>query len=249
VRQTQEEKIMPETQKAVNVRWTEGQIEFAPCLHFGQSGKTRGNKQKGKRLHPDSGEITMAVSRSILTFLAIIGGSGCCSLVSGVVQDKPKLKLSAAEQKLVDLTNQERKKEKLPPLQRHAILFATSRAHAANMAKQGKMAHVLDGKDVYQRLDKAGYNWRIAGENLGQTRYATPEEVMAGWMKSPGHRKNILNRKFKHIGIGIVQDGKERIYYAVVFGDENAAHRVGTFDSRRFQHGGVADQAAFYLEG
>jgi uncharacterized protein YkwD len=86
------------------------------------------------------------------------------------------------------------------------------------MAKQGKMAHVLDGKDVYQRLDKAGYKWRNAGENLGQTKNATLEEVMAGWMKSPGHRKNILSKKFVEIGIGMVEDGKERTYYAVVFG-------------------------------
>jgi uncharacterized protein YkwD len=143
------------------------------------------------------------------------------TLGSGLAADgKPsaKDKLSADEQKLLELTNQERKKEKLPLLRPNPVLFTTARAHAANMARQKKMLHVLDGKNVYERLDKAGYDWALAGENLGRTKDASLEDLMQGWMKSKGHRKNILKDRYTEVGIGIASDGQERVYYAMVFG-------------------------------
>jgi uncharacterized protein YkwD len=135
-------------------------------------------------------------------------------------KDRPKLALSAAEQKLVDLTNQERKKKDLPPLQANALLFAVARAHSANMARKGEMKHVLDGKDVTNRLDDAGYDWGSARENIARSRNSTLAEVMKGWMDSKGHRANILDAKVKEIGIGIVKDTKGRVFYTQVFGTE-----------------------------
>jgi uncharacterized protein YkwD len=184
----------------------------------------RKKNQSGEAAHPPRKSWRSQMTYSIWTppLLVLLAALPGCLLLAGEVEDKPKLKLSSAEQQLLDLTNQERKKEKLPLLQPNAVLFATARGHAANMAKQGKMVHMLDGKDVYQRLDKAGYDWQIAGENLGQTKNATLEEVLTGWMKSPGHRKNILNKKFREIGIGRVQGDNERVYFAVVFGKQRS---------------------------
>jgi uncharacterized protein YkwD len=134
---------------------------------------------------------------------------------------KAKLKISRPEQKLIDLTNQERKKANLPPLQPNPILFATARAHSANMAKQGKLQHVLDNKGVEERLDDAKYYWLSVGENIATGRKdSSVEEVMEGWMESKGHRDNILKKKFTEIGIGIAADGKGNFYYTQVFGRE-----------------------------
>jgi uncharacterized protein YkwD len=145
-----------------------------------------------------------------------------CLLAAGVPlpADKPSLKLSPDEQKLLDLTNQERKKANLPPLQPNPVLFAVARSHTANMVKQSKREHVLDGKDVFQRLDAAGYQWASAAENLATSYKRTLADVMKGWMASKSHRANILKPKFKEIGIGVMKDAKGVVYCTQVFGLE-----------------------------
>ena len=57
---------------------------------------------------------------------------------------KPAFKLSEDEQTVLDLTNAERRKLKLPPLKANELLTKAAREHSANMAKQKKMDHVLD---------------------------------------------------------------------------------------------------------
>lgn len=55
-------------------------------------------------------------------------------------------------------------------------------------------------------LDGAGVFYQTAGENIA-VGYKTPEQVVAGWMNSEGHRKNILNPKFTAIGVGYLEGG------------------------------------------
>ena len=130
----------------------------------------------------------------------------------------PKLELSADEQKLLELTNKERAKEKLPPLKPNAVLFQVARAHSANMAKKGEMNHVLDGKNPAQRTVAAGYNYKHVGENVAVSDGAPLALIMEGWMKSPHHRENILKREFIEIGLGVGRNGKGDIYYTQLFG-------------------------------
>jgi uncharacterized protein YkwD len=163
----------------------------------------------------------MTIFGRCIAALLILGVGLFCATEAADTGSKPKLKLSAAEQKLVDLTNQERKKENLPALLPNPILFAAARAHSANMAKKGgDPVHVLDGKDVYQRLDAAKYHWLSAGENIALGTNSSLQEVMKGWMDSKGHRENILKTKYTEIGIGIADAGKGNLYYTVVFGRE-----------------------------
>jgi uncharacterized protein YkwD len=132
--------------------------------------------------------------------------------------ENPQIKLSRDEQKVFELTNRARQKMKLPALRLNPLLVATARAHSANMAKQGKMEHTLDGKDVFARLDDAKYIWRSAGENIATGRRFTAEEIFRDWMRSKGHRANILEKRFQEIGVGIADDGKGNVYYTQVFG-------------------------------
>src|SRR6516165_3586360 len=84
-----------------------------------------------------------------------------------VQADPPaKFQMSKEEKELLDLTNQERKKNNVPPLKPNPTLFKVARAHSANMAKQGKMDHVLDGKKPPQRVKEAGYRYLSTGENI-----------------------------------------------------------------------------------
>jgi len=107
-------------------------------------------------------------------------------------------------QQVAELVNVERSKVQLPPLTWHRDAAQAAFDHSLSMAEENYFSHSgSDGSDVVERLGRVGVNGYLScGENIayGQT---TPQEVMAGWMLSTGHRKNILTRDFTHIGVGI----------------------------------------------
>ena len=135
---------------------------------------------------------------------------------AGAGPKEEKAALSADEKKFLDLTNQERAKAKVPPLRLNAVLVKVAQAHSANMAKQEKMGHVLDGKNQFERIKGTGYRYRFAGENVARGT-VTMQEIMEGLMNSPGHRKNILNEKYTEVGVGMARDAKDVLYYTQVF--------------------------------
>jgi uncharacterized protein YkwD len=69
-----------------------------------------------------------------------------------------------------------------------------------------------DGRSTFQRLRDAGYNYRLAAENIAAG-VATPAEVVALWMDSPSHRANILNCALRETGVGYVADPNDRLNY------------------------------------
>jgi uncharacterized protein YkwD len=138
-------------------------------------------------------------------------------------QAPPRLELSGDEQTIMDATNAARKKKNLPPLKADPLLFQAAREHSANMAKQGKMDHDLDGKTPADRLTALGYRYRYMGENIAAGQGWAPAAVVNGWMESPGHRENILKQAFQEIGIGLARGGNGTFYYAQVFGTPQKA--------------------------
>ncbi len=135
--------------------------------------------------------------------------------------DEPKkdaeVKLTPEEQTVLDLTNKQREKEKLPPLKLNPVLTQVARAHSQNMAKQEKMEHELDGKKPSQRVTDAGYDWATVGENIAATNGEGPDKVFERWMQSEHHKENILRDKYEEIGVGMAKSGKGEIYYTQVF--------------------------------
>jgi uncharacterized protein YkwD len=131
---------------------------------------------------------------------------------------KRDLQLSRPEQLILQLTNQAREKEKLPPLKPNPVLFKVARAHTANMARQNVMNHVLDGKTPVQRVRESGYAYRRTGENIAYSSKLDVPDTFQGWMESPGHRENILHRDYGEIGIGVVSSPNGETYYTQVFG-------------------------------
>jgi uncharacterized protein YkwD len=118
---------------------------------------------------------------------------------------------------LIDLTNQERRKQELQELTVDPLLMKMARDHSANMAKQNIMSHELNGVTFQQRLEQSGYKASMAGENIAAGQ-PTPADAIAAWMKSPGHRANILNPDFTQIGVGIAQSAAGIFYYTQDFG-------------------------------
>ncbi|GGY58484.1 hypothetical protein GCM10010363_44920 [Streptomyces omiyaensis] len=122
---------------------------------------------------------------------------------------------SAADQ-VLSLVNAERAKAGCGPLTANAALARAAQGHSDDMAARDFFDHTNpDGAGPGERVTAAGYPWATYGENIamGQT---TAEQVMEGWMNSPGHRANILNCDFKEIGVGVQTDGGP--YWTQVFG-------------------------------
>lgn len=138
--------------------------------------------------------------------------------VSLSADPKGDVKLTSAEQKILDLTNQARQKEKLPPLKFNPVLTQVARKHSENMARQGKMEHELDGKRPAERVEAAGYRYKRVGENIAYSSELLVDTIFDGWMKSPGHRENILRDSYREIGIGIATNAQGEVYYTQVFG-------------------------------
>jgi uncharacterized protein YkwD len=156
--------------------------------------------------------MPLALPQLFLLVLSLV------ALSSATVKQRAEnqLKLSADEQALLDLTNAERKKANLKPLLPNARLFAAARSHAANMAKQEKLEHELDGKGMAERIHGEGYVFSRAGENIAWN-HKTPKEAITGWMNSEGHRMNILTPEFTQVGLGIAKSAKGELYWVQVF--------------------------------
>jgi uncharacterized protein YkwD len=122
---------------------------------------------------------------------------------------------SGAPARIVELVNSERAKAGCAPLAVNAKLTKSAQDHSKDMAEHQNMSHTgSDGSSPGDRITGAGYSWSTYGENVAYG-YATPESVMAGWMASAGHKRNILNCAFKEIGVGVAQPGN---YWTQDFG-------------------------------
>lgn len=121
-----------------------------------------------------------------------------------------KVGLSEAiwERRILTLTNKRRAKAGCKPLKLSTTLRKAARKHSDLMAKHNTLSHQLPGEpSLGTRITQAGYrNWRGVGENVAYG-YLTPADTMAAWMASPGHRANIVNCKYKHLGVGVTIKG------------------------------------------
>ena len=122
---------------------------------------------------------------------------------------------------LVQLTNAERSRAGIVPLRANARLMQAAQLQADQMARLGRLDHVLSGAQYPRpedRLAAAGYQWQAYAENIAMGQ-ASPAAAMDSWMHSSGHRANILNAGLTELGIGFARDSAGRPYYVQVFGN------------------------------
>jgi uncharacterized protein YkwD len=142
----------------------------------------------------------------------------------------PTIRLARAA---VCLINNRRVARGLPRLRINPRLSRAAKWHTHDMVRRSYFGHVSQrGRDVVDRLYGAHYlggrfSWAV-GENLawGSGSLGTPRQIVAAWMKSPGHRRNMLDRRFREIGIGVIANGPVRT-------DLPAATYTTTFGVRR----------------
>lgn len=111
------------------------------------------------------------------------------------------------EQALFTLTNQKRSENGVAALSWSEDIAAVARAHSKDMNDRNYFDHnTPDGVTPFQRLTLGGVSYMTAGENIAAA--GTAEMIIEAWMKSPGHKANILNPSFGRIGIGVAENSK-----------------------------------------
>ena len=139
---------------------------------------------------------------------------------AGALADRNYSSTQLDPDKARELINAYRKEKGLKPLKLNAALTEAAKAHSRDLAKWDRISHYgSDGSNPWDRVKRAGYNAKVAAENVG-TGQASLDEVIKGWQQSPGHNKNLLLADVEHMGIALVQDPRTefKTFWTLVVG-------------------------------
>lgn len=115
--------------------------------------------------------------------------------------------VTAFENEVIRLVNQERAKYGLNALSANWELSRVARHKSQDMKDKNYFSHTSPTYGTpFQMIKSYGISYRSAGENIAKGQL-TPQQVVNAWMNSSGHRANILNKSYTHIGVGYVKSG------------------------------------------
>ena len=115
--------------------------------------------------------------------------------------------VTSYEQEVIRLVNEIRVQNGLKALTYDWELSRVARYKSQDMKDNKYFSHTSPVYgSPFQMIRNFGISFRSAGENIAKG-YATPQAVVNGWMNSSGHRANILNANYTHIGVGYVSGG------------------------------------------
>lgn len=130
-------------------------------------------------------------------------------LLSLALAASPVAAASPAET-VLSAVNAARAKAGCQPLRMNAKLTAAAKAHAKAMAEQNFFGHAgKDGSRMSFRIKRQGYSYRTAAENIAAG-YRSAGQVVSGWLKSAGHRRNMLDCRMRETGIAVVYQADDR---------------------------------------
>lgn len=148
-------------------------------------------------------------------------GKSAAGIVRSENRAAPRGNLSNDELRIHYLINNERRRQSLGDLYWDEELARLARAFSRQMARESFFSHYdRDGNSVVERAARSGIrNWSKIGENLFFCEGYDAFDALAvrGWMTSPEHRRNILDRQFDTTGIGVAASRDGRIYVTQVF--------------------------------
>jgi hypothetical protein len=137
----------------------------------------------------------------------------------------------AAEHRILDQANQARNKAGLPPLHWDNKLAQAARTHAEKMAEGHSLSHRLQGEaDLTDRIAATGLRFSSVSENIAYSTDAA-EDFHDDWMRSPGHRANILAAKSDALGVAVL-NYKGTFYAVEDFAKAIEADSPATAESR-----------------
>ena len=121
------------------------------------------------------------------------------------------------QNEVVQIVNKERAANGLAPLTVNAQVTKSATLKSEDMAKLNYFSHTSPTYgSPFDMMKQFGISYRSAGENIAKGQ-ATPQQVMQGWMNSPGHRANILNSSFTQIGVGIAKNSQGQLIWTQQF--------------------------------
>jgi hypothetical protein len=145
--------------------------------------------------------------------------------------NKTVLGASIASTVLIDLTNENRLANNEAPLVKSILLEQAAALKGNDMVSREYFAHNSpDGKTPWYWFRKVGYTFLYAGENLA-VNFSESEDVVTGWLNSPSHKANLLNTKFKEIGIATVEgvyEGNPTVFVVQMFGSPATVVKTST---------------------
>ncbi|MBP2675522.1 MAG: SCP-like domain protein [Deltaproteobacteria bacterium] len=174
---------------------------------------------------------------SLLVLPACLGGGGGEESVTAAdnivtpppAGGAPDPGVADIQDEFLDAVNQARSASRMcgsvsfgpsPPVSWSSNIAMAAWLHSSDMALNGFFSHTgSDGSSAGQRITRQGYAWHTYGENIA-VGYPTVASVMAGWLGSEGHCRNLMDPDFTEIGAG----------YAVGAFGGNPAARYWTFD-------------------
>ncbi|PIP74849.1 MAG: hypothetical protein CO135_02970 [Candidatus Levybacteria bacterium CG_4_9_14_3_um_filter_35_16] len=125
---------------------------------------------------------------------------------------------------LLNLTNQKRTENGLPPLSINQRLSNAASSKARNMFTENYWAHISPGGTTpWSFIRSAGYSYVYAGENLAKG-FTNSQDVVNAWMASPSHRKNVLSGNYNNVGFSIQTGnlvGEETVLIVQMFGSSS----------------------------
>ena len=134
-------------------------------------------------------------------------------------EEKPRSQttnITQDELTAISLLNRDRAENGLPALRADSKLTQVARKHAADMVAHNYLNHKnLQGQSPFDRLKANGIAFRAAAENIAYN-YSI-ESMEEAWMNSPGHRANILNSQYTHVGVGLQTKSDGTIYGVQMF--------------------------------
>jgi uncharacterized protein YkwD len=161
-------------------------------------------------------EIFGGAIEDSLTYLTIKPGSK--ERISLTVERENFKVDEESETKMFKLVNEERKKQGIKELEWNSKIVLVARNYAQKMWQERYFGHVSpEGEDVGDRLNKARIKFGLAGENLALA--PTVSTAFTGLMNSEGHRENILDKRFRKVGIGVIDNGFYGKMFVQVFTD------------------------------
>jgi uncharacterized YkwD family protein len=127
-------------------------------------------------------------------------------------------KMENIEKQVLTLTNQERERNGLKPLSGDdTTLNRCAHVKSTDMRDANYFSHQSPTYgSPFDMLREFGVDYRQAAENIAAGQQSA-EEVVKSWMESAGHRANILNPDYTHIGIGYAQGGSQKCYWTQQF--------------------------------
>lgn len=167
-------------------------------------------------------------TKAVCCILFLLAGLAVGPAIDGSRTAQAATSGEDADRRVLELVNEARSHSRrcgwkrhaaAPPLAASVMLQRAALAHARDMASRGELDHAgRDGSTPAARVTRAGYRWRVTGENIASGQ-PTAEIVVAGWLRSPRHCANIMDPDFTELGVGhaVESRGTGRIFWVQVF--------------------------------